>query len=151
VNKGICRTVVAGLLALSLLIAGCGGGDDETSSLTRQQFIKQGNAICLQQTQKRSKIIREAIANTNQNKLLPKAEREQLVLDALPAYAETPDKLEALGAPEGDEEKVEAIYQAMRQAVKDVEADTSVALTSTKQFEEANKLAVQYGLTSCIL
>jgi hypothetical protein len=151
VNKGIFSTVLVALTALSLLVAGCGGGEDETSSPSRKQFLKQANAICQEQTQKRNKIIQDAISGSDQNKLLPKAEREQIIVDALPPYAETPEKLEALGAPEGDEEKVEAILEAMEKAAADAKANPSVALTSTKQFEEANKLASGYGLTSCIL
>lgn len=150
-NKGILSTVLVGLTALSLLVAGCGGGDDETSSLTRKQFLKQANAICQEQTQKRNKIIQDAIAGADQSKILPKADREQIIVDALPPYAETPEKLEALGAPEGDEEKVEAIVEAMEKAAEDAKADPSIALTSTKQFDEANKLSAEYGLTSCIL
>lgn len=151
-NKGIFRTVVIALAAaLAVLVAGCGGGDDETSSLTRQQFVKQANAICQEQTQKRNKVIQDAIADTDQNKLLPKSEREDIIVEALPPYAETPEKLEALGAPEGDEEKVEEILEAMEKAAADAKADPSKALTSTEQFEEANKLSGDYGLTSCIL
>lgn len=151
-NKGIFRTVLTALAAaLAVLVAGCGGGDDETSSVTRQQFVKQANAICQEQSQKRNKIIGDAIAGMDQNKLLPKTEREDIILEALPPYAETPEKLEALGAPEGDEEKVEAIIQAMEEAAKDAEADPSKALTSTEQFAKANKLNGEYGLSNCIL
>jgi hypothetical protein len=139
------------LAALSLLLAGCGGGDDETSSLTRKEFLKQGNAICAEQTAKRNKLIQDAIAGLDQSKLLPKAEREQIVVDALAPYAETPEKLAALGAPEGDEEKVEAIVEAMEKAAKDAEANPAKALTSTEQFAEANELSTEYGLTSCVL
>jgi hypothetical protein len=41
--------LTCGVLAVSLFAIGCGGGDDTTettASLTKAQFVKQGNAIC---------------------------------------------------------------------------------------------------------
>ena len=143
--------LVGVLVVLAMVAAGCGGGDDTTASLTPAQFKKQANAICKQQTEKRNEEIREAIAGLPKEKLLPKKEREQLVLDTLPTYAETPSKLKALGAPEGDEKKVEEITEAMEKAAEDVEADPAKALVSTQQFFEASKLASEYGLTDCII
>jgi hypothetical protein len=142
--------LVWGVLALALVIAGCGGGD-ETTALTKGQFLKQGNEICKQQTEKRNAEIRKAIEGKDQTKLLPLAQREKLVLETLPAYAEVPKRLQALGAPEGDEKEVEAITTAMEEAVKSVEADPKAALESTKQFFKASKLASEYGLEECVV
>jgi ABC-type glycerol-3-phosphate transport system substrate-binding protein len=40
------------LLAIVLVLAGCGGGStdssESTSSLTKAEFVKKGNAICTQ-------------------------------------------------------------------------------------------------------
>lgn len=152
-SKGVVRTLIGvlALVALAGAAIGCGGDDETTSSLTPAQFKKQANAICNQQTEKRNEEIREAIEGLPKEKLLPKKEREQLVLDTLPTYAEIPEKLNALGAPEGDEEKVEAIAKAMEKAARDVEENPGEALVSTKQFFEASKLAAEYGLEECII
>jgi len=147
VNKGIIAAVV-GLLALALVGAGCGGGD-ETTELTRAQFIKQGNAICKQQKEKRDATIRAAIKGQDQSKLLPLKQREEVVLEILPPYEEVPERLKALGTPEGEEEKVEAIYGAMEDAAQKVKADPAEALKSTTQFTKANELSSAYGLTEC--
>jgi hypothetical protein len=38
---------ICGVLAIALVTAGCGGGDDETTAtLTKAQFIKQADGIC---------------------------------------------------------------------------------------------------------
>jgi len=142
--------LVALVALLALAIAGCGGGD-ETTALTKGQFLKQGNQICNQQREKRNAELRKAIQGKDQTKLLPLAEREELVLQTLPAYAEVPKMLEGLGAPEGDEEEVEAITKAMEKAVEDVEGNPKEALESTKQFFEASKLASEYGLSECVV
>lgn len=153
-SKGVVRALggILAALALTLAVAGCGGGDDDTTaSLTPAQFKKQANAICNEQTEKRNQEIREAIQGLPKEKLLPKKDREELVLQTLPKYAETPEKLRALGAPEGDEEEVEAIAKAMEEATRKVEADPAQALVSTQQFFEASKLAAEYGLEACII
>lgn len=149
-SKGIVVALVAGLMALALLVAGCGGGD-ETTSLTRSQFLKQGNAMCEEQEERRNQAIQDAIKGKDQTKLLPLAQREEVVLTILPAYEEIPEKLEALGPPEGDEEKVEAIAEAMEKAASDVKSDPGKALESTSQFTQANKLSIEYGLTNCAI
>lgn len=150
-SKGIVLALVAGLTALALLAAGCGGGDDETTSLTRSQFLKQANAMCEEQEERRNQAIQDAIKGKDQSKLLPLEQREEVVLTILPAYEEIPEKLEALGPPEGDEEKVEAIAEAIEKAARDVKADPAEALNSTSQFTQANKLSTEYGLTSCAI
>jgi hypothetical protein len=135
---------------VALVVGGCGGGD-ETTALTKGEFVKQGNQICLQQKEQRNAELRKAIQGKDQTKLLPLAQREELVLQTLPSYAEVPDKLEALGVPDGDEEEVEAITKAMDEAVKDVESNPKEALESTRQFLKPSKLASEYGLTECVI
>lgn len=150
-NKGIVGAVAAGLMTLALLVAGCGGGDDETTSLTRAQFLKQANAMCEEQEERRNQVIQDLIKGRDQSKLLPLERREKLILEILPAYEEVPEKLNALGAPEGDEEKVEAITEAMEKAARDVRSDPGKALESTDQFLQANKLSTEYGLENCAI
>lgn len=152
-SKGVLGSILCLLAALSLLFAGCGGGDDETtSSLTRAQFIKQGNAICKKAEEEKGKAIRALLAKVKPNQQFSQERKEQLVLTViLPPYEQMTEDLKGLGAPEGDEEKVEAIIKEMEKAAKETKADPSVAVTSVREFEEANKLATKYGLTSCIV
>lgn len=144
-----------GAVAAVLLVgvaAGCGSGSDATTAeLSRAQFVKEGNAICKQQTEKRNAVLRKVVEQGDQSKVLPLAEREEIVLSILPYYAEIPQKLEALGAPKRDEKEVEAIAAAMKQAVKDVEADPAKALETTSQFYKASKLSAEYGLKDCVV
>lgn len=152
-SKGVLGSILCLLAALSLLFAGCGGGDDETtSSLTRAQFLKQGNAICKKSEEEKGKALRALVAKLDPNKPITQERKEQLVLTViLPPYEQTTEDLKGLGTPEGDEEEVEAIIKAMEEAAKESRADPGVAVTSVRQFEDANKMATDYGLTSCIV
>jgi hypothetical protein len=153
VSKGVLGSILCLLAALSLLFVGCGGGDDETtSSLTRAQFLKQGNAICKKSEEEKGKALRALVAKLDPNKPITKERKEQLVLTViLPPYEQTTEDLKGLGAPEGDEEEVEAIIKEMEKAAKKTKADPSVAVTTVREFEDANKMATDYGLTSCIV
>jgi len=150
VSKGIVGALLVGLFAVAFLIAGCGGGD-ETTSLTRAQFVKQANTICKRQEERRENIIRKAIAGQDQTKLLPLAKREEVVVETVPPYEAMAEELDALGAPEGDEQKVETIVAEMEKAAKSVRSDPKTALETTTQFQEASNLATRYGLAECAI
>lgn len=152
-SKGVLGSILCLLAALLLLFAGCGGGDDEsTSSLTRAQFLKQGNAICKKSEEEKGKALRSLVAKLDPNKPITKERKEQLVLTViLPPYEQMTEDLKGLGAPEGDEEEVEAIIKEMEKAAEKTKADPGVAVTSVREFEDANKMATDYGLTSCIV
>lgn len=148
-SKGTIAAVIAVLTALVLAFAGCGGGDD-TTSLTKAQYIKQANAICKKGEEERSALLQSATENVNRE--FNDAEKEKVVMTVfVPPYRQTIKKLEELPSPEGEEEKAEAITKAMEGAAKRVEADPLKGLEDISQFEEANKLASDYGLTNCVV
>ena len=61
------------------------------------------------------------------------------------------DQIRALGIPPGDEEQVNAILDAAQEAVDKLQADPSVVIeqNTPDPFAEANKLAKDYGLSTC--
>lgn len=132
---------------LTLLVAGC-GGDSETTTVTKAQFVKEANSVCLKGEAKRGQMLNELSGELGGGKV-PQAQREQLVLKVLPTYEETAANLSKLDVPAGDEKQVEAIVEAMEEAVERVKADPNTALVSTVPFDKANKLATEYGLDRC--
>lgn len=149
--------VILVLAALAVaLVAGCGGDSDsdsdsgDASALTKSQFIKQGDAIC-------SKIHKEQLANMeaygkkNPNSLATKSGQEAVVIEvALPPINKAADGLDALGAPEGDEEEIDAFIQAMEELVEEGEGNPATLLEEgTDPFEEVNDLARAYGFKVC--
>lgn len=149
-RKGTIAAALTALAALSLIIVGCGGGDDSTASLTKAQYIKQANAICKKGEEERAALLQSATENVNRE--FTDAEKEKVVMTVfVPPYRKTIKELKALGLPEGDEEKAEAIVKAMEESAKKIEAEPLKGLEDISQFEEPNKLASDYGLTNCVV
>jgi hypothetical protein len=146
---------LAAFAAIAMIVAGCGGGGDsttESSSLTKAEFLEQGNSVCA----KGNKEIEEGFEefekeNGLQDKQPTKAQlTEAIETVVLPAVRDQVEGIEALGAPSGEEAKVEAITVAADEAVEEGEEDPA-SLTSEKAdpFAEANELANEYGLVKC--
>jgi len=140
-------TVAAFLVIGALVVAGCGGDDDTsatTASLSKEEFLAQGNAICAEG----NKTIEAAGEDLGQQP--SQADFEAFVNDSLaPAVQGQIDGINALGAPEGDEEQVTAITDAAQEGVDEIKADPGAITGNQDPFEEANKLAGEYGLTEC--
>jgi hypothetical protein len=146
-------------VAAIALVAGCGGGDDSTdstestSSLTKAQFLKQGNAIC----EKGNDEVEEGVVdfleenNLSGSKAPTKAQLTQAAEEILiPSVSKQLDELRDLGAPSGEEEEVDKILSAAEKALEEGEEDpASLAAESTGPFVEVNKMATDYGLVRC--
>lgn len=138
---------LAVLAVAALAFGGC-GGDDEEASLTKAQFTKQANAICEKSSDER---VAEFRARASVKGLSGDQQREEAVVEAfIEPFKEMIGELEDLAPPEGDEDEVEAIFDEMKQGVSDLESDPLVVFESEeKMFNNANKLATEYGLTDC--
>ncbi|MGN6258582.1 MAG: hypothetical protein ACTHN3_12675 [Solirubrobacterales bacterium] len=149
-SKGKFFAVLAALAAMLLLAVGCGGGGD--SSLTRAEFVKQGNAICKEGEKERGKMIEGALKLVKPGEEATTADQEKVVQTALVGpYRKMAKKLEGLEAPQGDEETIESLIKAMEEAAQKAEDKPLANLHSDSQFAEANKIAAKYGLNSCVV
>jgi hypothetical protein len=148
--------LIAAALALAAgsIAAGCGGGDDDgettttAAALSKEEFLKQGNKICA---------AGEKRINTEGDKAFGNQRPSQSELEsfatktAIPILQLEVAGIEALPAPSGDTEQVDAIVSAAQQGLDELEADPSLITAEGQDnpFAEANKLAKQYGLTAC--
>lgn len=151
-NKAFLAAVAA-LVALAAIVAGCGGGGDttdETVTLTKTEFIKQGDAICKQGNEASEKEAEEFAEDNNFE--LEKASKEQLeeaVGEVLvPNLEGQIEELDALGAPKGDEDEVEAIITSLEDATGEIEADPGVVFQGDV-LKKPSKLADEYGFKVC--
>lgn len=152
-NKALLAAVAA-LVALAALVAGCGGGDDtttdETVTLTKAEFIKQGDAIC-KEANEENEAEAEEFAEEN-GFTLEKASKDQLeeaVAEVLvPSLNQQMEELDALGAPEGDEDQVEEIIVSVEDAADEIEDDPGLVFEEAT-LDKPNKLAKAYGFKVC--
>jgi hypothetical protein len=147
-------SAIAVLVALAALVAGCGGGDETTDSatvtLTKTEFIKQGDAIC-KEANEENETEAEEFAEEN-DFTLEKASKDQLeeaVAEVLvPSLNQQVEELDALGAPKGDEDQVEEIIVSLEDATGEIEDDPSLVFEE-KTLEKPNQLAEAYGFKVC--
>lgn len=130
--------------------AGAGGEEaTNTSSLTKAQFLKQANKICLGGEKQMTAELEKALAGGGQ------AEQQQALVRAthevvLPQVQSQIDELRALGLPSGDEQQVEAILASMQEAVETAEGRSNGTIRDLGPvFERAGAMARQYGINGC--
>jgi hypothetical protein len=148
--------ILAGVMAIAAVVAGCGSSSDDstetTVELTKVEFIKQGDAIC----EKGSKQIQDGadeFAEDNDvdtSKPTDEEQEEVIVTVVAPALQDQADQLSELDVPSGDDDKVEAIVAALEDGVQQLEDDPGSLLKSgAGPLDEANKLANAYGFKAC--
>jgi hypothetical protein len=154
-NKGLIA-VLAGVLAVALFVAGCGSDSsttDSTASITKAEFVKQGNAICKEGNEK---IESEFEKFAKENKLSEKKAPTEAQLEEaseeflIPQITKQVEGLRALGAPSGEEEQVNTLLDNAEAALEEVEDDPSLLSgEKSEPFEDVNKEARAVGLTTC--
>lgn len=147
--------LLAGVMAIAMVAAGCGSSSDdstETVVLTKTEFIKQGDAICKQGS---SQISDEADEFAEENDIdtsnPSKEDQEEVIVSVVaPALQTQADEISELGAPEGEEEKVTAMIEALEAGAEKLEDEPGALLESKADpLAEANKLANEFGFKEC--
>lgn len=136
------------ILATGLLAAGC-GGDDETETaapLSKSEFVVQADAICAAG----NKEIDQAFSELSQDS--SQAEFDQVVTETvIPSISGQIDDLRALGAPEGDEDQINAALDSAQEATDKAEEDPSILNDPQGEdpYTEAEQQLREYGITKC--
>ena len=149
------RAAAAIACVAAALASGCGDDEDEggfspvvSDSVSKVEFLRQADEICLSAE---SQI--EAAADdllTGKGNPPPEEVEEVAIAVVVPALESEVAAIGALGAPEGDEEEVEAILDATRDGIAEIEADPQALLDGAPEsLVEAEKLARRYGSSQC--
>lgn len=152
-NKGLIAAFI-GVVAIAAIVAGCGSSDDESSSLTKAQFIAQADAICKKGNAEIESEV-EAFAEENgieENEEPSKAQQAEVSETILaPNIENQSEEIRDLEAPSGDEDEVSAMLDSLDEGVEAVEANPEAPFESNQPnpFGQANKLAKEYGLKVC--
>jgi hypothetical protein len=148
--------LLAALGAIALIAAGCGSDSsttDSTASLTKAEFLKQGNAICAAGNKE---INSEFEKFFEENEFSKKNQPTQADFEegaeeiVIPSVRKQIDELEELEAPEGEEEKYEALFENAEAQLEKGEEDPSLLTDENNDlFAGVNKEAKALGLGSC--
>lgn len=143
--------------AMAVMAGGCGGeGEDRlsTSSLTKAQFVKRANTVC---GDERAKVLTR-IAAYQEEDGTPGGGEGTAAYDTmaeavlLPTFNKELDAVTALGAPVGEEEKLEEIVSAQREAIyAAAERTTETYQEVERSFTRASELMWDYGLSRCMV
>lgn len=147
------------LLAVGLAAGGCGGGADTTGSdpssssspssaapaISKVEFTDQANVICAKGSAEIEAAAKALGDSPTQAEI--EAFAAGTLLDNVQAQH---DAIAALGAPEGDEDEVNAILDSLQTGIEALKADPSIITSADSDpFAEANDLASRYGLSDC--
>lgn len=153
--------VAAACAAIAIGAAGCGGDDDDSTSggdttavettdtttadITKAEWIEQADAVCADADLEIGQQAEEAgIDGTDEAAL------QDFIIDVvIPSNRDQAEQIRALGAPEGDEEEVGEILDALDEAIARAEADPEALTADSGEFDEASELAQAYGLEVC--
>lgn len=155
------RTAALALLAAAALLLACGGGDDEATTtgatdatgasgdtLTKQQFITRADEICAAGDEEIISAGRAEFGNQ-----APQGEELAQFVDdvVVPSTQRQHDQIAALPVPEGEEQSVDQLLTALQQGIDSLESDPEQLVQSSGDdpFEEASRLAREFGLTDC--
>ena len=138
------------IVALALIGSGCGdddeSGDSGGESLTKAEYVKEGNAICSAGTA-------EIAAAAQERGLGPSSTEAEVAAFAtevlIPSATDQVEQLRELTPPEGDEETVQEFLDASDEGIATLEEDPAAFGSGPDPFAEANKLLNDYGLTVC--
>jgi len=145
------------LPATIVALVGCGGsaGSESTSLLTKAEFLKKGNAICAKGSEEINKAYEEfsrkyvAGGKTPSQALLDEAAGEIV----LPVRVREVRMLRALGAPSGQEQRVDAMLTAWEEGIEKGEEDPNSLRRAGPEyaFYKSYSMGIDYGLTKCWL
>ncbi|HEY6551234.1 MAG TPA: hypothetical protein VIY71_08565 [Solirubrobacterales bacterium] len=142
------------MLALALLVAGCGGGGDDSSTgptISKAAFIKKADAICSGGNKRMEASLAHFFQEGKKIKRPSKADFEELVGKVVvPNLRQEIKEIRALGAPSGDEDKVDEILTALEEGLETAEGNPQAAVDSSEVvFGISSRLAREYGLEVC--
>lgn len=155
----------ASLLALGVLAVGCGSSDDSTttdggvdgggvttSSLSKAEMIEQADEICEEANEALAEDADEFAKENDVDTTNPtEAQRQAVIVEVVvPNLREQAQKIEELGAPEGDEAEVEAVLDSLRKGADELE-DQPMRLREAGggPLKGTAELAKSYGFEVC--
>ena len=151
-RKGLTKVGAGALLiAGALMLFGCGGDSDSTSSLNKAEFTKMVNQMCEKEDEERkaAKAETQKGLGLEPGELANAPQHKQIVAATLAYYEEMTEQIEEL-APDNQTEKVGPVVKAREEVVKVVKKYGPPGPTFAA-IKTANERATDYGLDGCTI
>jgi hypothetical protein len=165
------QLLFAGVLAVALIAAGCGGGSDNSSSdsssssgsstssstssatLSKDEFVAKANTVCRDAQSKLSKIQSDIQAKVQGDPSQIKQVVEDSIGQIVPIVRDTVDQIAALDAPSDLQPKLDEFKTKTDDALDQVAADPAKAIqdasSGSSPFTSLQTLATDLGLKDC--
>jgi hypothetical protein len=149
--------LIAAVIVAALLVVGCGGSGDSGSgkSISKEEFIAKADAICKKSNERMEKELFLFLRQNRTGGSLRKPSVEQnekfIVKVLIPNVGREIEEIKALGVPDGDEERVDAMISALEEGLETAKDETATVAAGTSDivFGIASRLAGEYGATVC--
>jgi hypothetical protein len=137
------------LLALAVALGGFAAGCGDDASDAKQEYIEKGDEVCRLGS---LQIVSEGQRRYGGSQPPPEKLEEygrKIVVPVL--QKSTLRGLRALPPPDGDEDTVAAIYDALEEAIASLRANPALIAETNAggAFDEVNRLALDYGFDQC--
>jgi hypothetical protein len=142
--RGKTTWILTVALAASAFAAGCGDDTDP-----KEEYIADGDEICARGTFKIGRTAQDRYGNPAPPPEQTATFAREIIVPTL--QQKVVDKLRELDPPEGDEQQVEAIYEELERGIGRLEENPDLINEPNTggAFNEANRLAVDYGFKQC--
>lgn len=126
-----------------------GKASTPSGELSKAEFVKQANAICEKGRAKGLAKMQTYVKQHGGNSGRPSSAQLTKALNAvfLPEIQTQAEEIRALGAPAGDEAKVDAFLTALE---KGAEGTVDSVTGLTEGMKRSGELANEYGLSACV-
>jgi hypothetical protein len=148
VSGGRTVKVLMSLVTLALFLASCGGSDEK--SLTKAEFIEQGDEICKQGDQEFTADYEEFLKSHEIKGVLNESQSFEIAEEIyLPNVEKRLGELQELSPPEADQAQVEKIFASTEDALAASNKDVEAMFADVNPFEKSKTLAKEYGFKVC--
>ena len=138
-------------VALATFGAACGGdGDDESSGVTKTEYLAEARVICQKGNRALTAASNDVFAKLAPGQKLSEPEIENFVrMTVIPTIRDQVGQLRALTPPKGEKQHVEEIYAELDKGLDELEKEPKKLIDGSNVFAEADMLATKYGISVC--
>jgi hypothetical protein len=150
--------VLAGLIAIGLIAAGCGGDDDDGGgdgeALSKEEFVTQARQICDDAKGETDQVFQQAEQQVQANPGNLQQVLSDVIGDVIPILRDTVNQIGELTPPEELQGTLDEYVTGANAAFDEIEADPQAffqrASGGEEAFPELEQQAAELGITDCL-